>query len=105
MRGRRCEKTGGVSLEYVEDFFGPRTTQVLEWYYSDRLLGKRKIRKKSRMLAPARDPKMKTVRRASIQVHEYQKLNNAMWTDPIGPSLRRQCLLRCFSWVLSSVSD
>jgi hypothetical protein len=82
-----------------------RSFSAVEWYYSDRLLGKRKIRKKSRMLAPARDPKMKTVRRASIQVHEYQKLNNAMWTDPIGPSLRRQCLLRCFSWVLSSVSD
>jgi hypothetical protein len=28
MRGRRLEKTGSVSLEYVEDFFGPRTTQT-----------------------------------------------------------------------------
>ena len=29
MRGCRLEKTGGVFAEYVEDFFGPRTTQML----------------------------------------------------------------------------
>ncbi len=28
MRGRRLEKTGSVFVEYVEDFFGPRTTQM-----------------------------------------------------------------------------
>jgi hypothetical protein len=28
MRGRRFEKTGGYSLEYVEDFLGPRTKQM-----------------------------------------------------------------------------
>jgi hypothetical protein len=34
MRGRRLEKPEAYSLEYVEDFFGPRTAQVL----ADRLL-------------------------------------------------------------------
>jgi hypothetical protein len=34
MRGRRLEKPEAYSLEYVEDFFGPRTTQML----ADRLL-------------------------------------------------------------------
>ena len=28
MRGRRLEKTGNVFAEYVEDFYGPRTTQM-----------------------------------------------------------------------------
>jgi hypothetical protein len=28
MRGRRFEKPEAYSLEYVEDFFGPRTTQM-----------------------------------------------------------------------------
>ena len=28
MRGRRLEKTGRVFAEYVEDFYGPRTTQM-----------------------------------------------------------------------------
>jgi hypothetical protein len=28
MRGRRLEKTGRVFAEYVEDFSGPRTTQM-----------------------------------------------------------------------------
>ncbi len=28
MRGRRLEKTGSVFAEYVEDFYGPRTTQM-----------------------------------------------------------------------------
>ena len=27
--GRRPGKTGGYSLEYVEDYFGPRTTQMV----------------------------------------------------------------------------
>src|SRR5688572_11531142 len=47
----RCEAAGSkrpeaYSLEYVEDFFGPRTTQMpadrfaaVEWHDSDRLLG------------------------------------------------------------------
>ena len=48
----RCREAAGskkpeaYSLEYVEDFFGPRTTQhagrsfaAVEWHYSDRLLG------------------------------------------------------------------
>ena len=28
MRGRRLEKTGSVFAEYIEDFYGPRTTQM-----------------------------------------------------------------------------
>jgi hypothetical protein len=28
MRGRRLEKTGSVFAEYVEDFYGLRTTQM-----------------------------------------------------------------------------
>jgi hypothetical protein len=28
MRGRRLEKTGSIFAEYVEDFYGPRTTQM-----------------------------------------------------------------------------
>ncbi|TKS59757.1 MAG: hypothetical protein EWM72_01942 [Nitrospira sp.] len=28
MRGRRLEKPEAYSLEYVENFFGPRTTQM-----------------------------------------------------------------------------
>ena len=28
MRGRRQEKTGSVFAEYIEDFYGPRTTQM-----------------------------------------------------------------------------
>jgi hypothetical protein len=28
MQGRRLEKTGSVFAEYVEEFFGPRTTQM-----------------------------------------------------------------------------
>jgi hypothetical protein len=28
MRGRRLEKTGRVFAEYVEDLYGPRTTQM-----------------------------------------------------------------------------
>ena len=28
MRGRWLEKTGNVFAEYVEDFYGPRTTQM-----------------------------------------------------------------------------
>ena len=28
MHGHRLEKTGGVLLEYGEDFFWPRTTQM-----------------------------------------------------------------------------
>ena len=29
MQGRRSGKTGGVFAEYIEDFFGPRTTQMV----------------------------------------------------------------------------
>jgi hypothetical protein len=29
MRGRRLGKTGDVFVEYVEDFFGPRMTQMV----------------------------------------------------------------------------
>ncbi len=29
MRGRRLEKTGSVFAEYVEDFYGPRTRQMI----------------------------------------------------------------------------
>ena len=28
MRGRRLEKTGSIFAEYVEDFYGPRTTRM-----------------------------------------------------------------------------
>jgi len=31
MLGRRLETTGGVLIEYVEDCFGPRTTQMASY--------------------------------------------------------------------------
>ena len=43
MRGRRPEKPEAYSLEYVEDLFWPRKTQMcksfasVEWHDSDRL--------------------------------------------------------------------
>ena len=52
MRGRKLEKTGNVFaaiLQYVEEFFGPRTTQMpadrlrSSVAYSDRLLGYRRF--------------------------------------------------------------